>query len=77
MNLHIDRLRLYAPASTGAVGERLARLIAGGLAEAPALPAGGRIETIKAKVTEETQTVTDELSRKIVAEILRQLNRSI
>jgi hypothetical protein len=77
MNWYIDRLRLYMPDAPGDGGERLARLVGGGLAKAPKAAAGGHVEAITAKVTEETPTVTDELSRKIVAEILRQLNRSI
>jgi hypothetical protein len=77
MNWYIDRLRLYTPASTDGGSERLARLVAGGLAEALKANAGGHVEAITATATEETSTAMDELSRKIVEEILRQLNRSI
>ncbi len=75
MDLYIGRLRLNAPASAGADAERLSRLVADGLAGAPG-PAR-RVESMQAGVEAPPETVTEALSRRIVEEILRQLERMI
>ena len=74
MNICIDRLRLNAPGLAEEDAERLALLIANGLAaQVDSLEVPCQVERIQANVPAVNQTPA-ELSRLIVAEILRQLS---
>jgi len=77
VDMWIDRVRLNVSGlAAGPDGERLARLVAQGLAAADVGGESRHIERIEAKVAAGKDTVTDELSRMIVAEILRQSSRT-
>ena len=77
MDIHIDRLSLHAPGVAGPDAERLARQVANGLAGAAGSWPGPRyVESIQANLTSGRGTVTEELSARIVAEILRRVNRT-
>lgn len=75
MNTYIDRLRLNAPGLAEPDAERLALLVANGLAAGSGLLAVGRqVDGIEANITVPPDTPAGELAGIIVAEILRQLN---
>ena len=77
MDIHIGRLRLNAPGVAGPDAERLAQQGANGLAGAAgSWPGPSYIESVEANLTSGKETVTEELSARIVTEILRQLNRT-
>ena len=77
VDIRIDRLRLNVTGlAAGPDGERLATLVAQSMAAADISGESRHIERIDARVAAGEHTVTEELSRMIVAEILRQSSRS-
>jgi hypothetical protein len=75
LNLYIGRLRLSAPGLAEPDAERLGLLVANGLAaQIDPLTGGGRVDVIEANIAADSGTSGTELSGRIVAEILRQLN---
>ena len=77
VDMRIDRLRLNVTGlATSPDGARLATLVAQGLAAADVSGESRNIERIDARVAAGEHTVTEELSRMIVAEIRRQSSRT-
>jgi hypothetical protein len=77
VDMRIDRLRLNVSGfAAGPDGERLATLVAQGLAAAHVGGESRHIERIETRIAAGEHTVTEELSRMIVAEIRRQSSRT-
>ena len=76
--INIDRLALKLSGLSEREGHRLARLIAEGLAQAD-IPntAPHRLETLRVNLTAPADGHADRLSQQIVADILRQLERTL
>lgn len=74
-DLTIERLSLHLSGLSEAEGERLARLIADGLAHA-SMPGSENRDAMKAAVTAFPGGDMQELSERIVTDVVRQLDRS-
>jgi hypothetical protein len=76
--IDIDRLTLKLSGLSEREGQRLARLIAEGLAQAD-IPntAPRRLETLRVNLTAPADGNVDRLSQQIVADVLRQLERTL
>lgn len=76
--INIERLSLKLSGVAEGEGQRLARLIAEGLGVASVpIDSSRHLDAIRLRVTARPGTSADELSRQIVADLLRQLARSI
>jgi len=75
--LSIDRLTLQVPGYSEAEGRRLALAVADGLAAAGLPGATGDVSTLRVDLTAGAGAGSDWLAGQIVAEILRQLERSV
>ncbi len=76
-DLNIDRLSLHLSGMGEADGARLARLLADGLANASMAESGGEIGVMRAQVSAPTGSNLQELSDRIVADLLRQLGGAV
>lgn len=72
----IDRLLLDIPGSSAEHGRKVAMLVAGGLANAGALPSGGDLPTLRVTITADHSTDPASLARHIVEATLRDLART-
>ncbi len=78
-NLRVERLALQLPDVGEADGRRLARLIGEGLA-ASSLPGGGAntaLDRLNVHVTARPGDTMETLARQVVADLLRQLERTL
>ncbi len=75
--IDIDRLTLKLSGLSEREGQRLARLIAAGLTQADVPNATSRLETLRVNLTAPADGNVDRLSQQIVADILRQLERTL
>lgn len=76
--INIGRLTLKLSGLSEGEGQRLARLIAEGLATAPGPTGSSRhLDALQADVSAWPGIETDDLSKQIVADLLRQLDRSV
>ena len=74
----IDRLTLKLSGISERDAQRLARLIAEGLGTVPISPEGAHhLDTMRVKVAASPGSSVDMLTQQIVAEVLRQLERSL
>jgi hypothetical protein len=73
--IRIDRLSLQVPGLSAAEGRRLALQVAEGLGALGAAGGGRDIPTVRVDLTAASKTSMDELAVKIVAEVLRQVDR--
>jgi hypothetical protein len=73
--IQIDRIKIEIPGGSVAGGQRIALLVAAGLAEAGALPAAGDIPAVQIELTADANANESELAQGIVAAMLRQLQR--
>ena len=75
-DLTIERLSLHLSGISEGEGQRLARLIADGLAQV-SISGGENRDAMSAAITAPTGTDMQQLSERIVADVVRQLDRSI
>ena len=76
--IDIDRLSLRLSGISGGDGQRLARLIAEGLAASPiGIEGTHHLDTMQVNVTARPGSSMDMLSQRIVADVLRQLERTL
>lgn len=75
-DLTIERLSLHLSGLSEGEGQRLARLIADGLAQVP-ISGGENRDVMNAAITASPGVDMQELSERIVADVVRQLDRSI
>jgi hypothetical protein len=75
-DLTIERLSLHLSGLSEGEGQRLARLIADGLAQV-SISGGENRDVMNAAITASPGVDMQELSRRIVADVVRQLDRSI
>ena len=76
--IDIDRLSLRLSGISGGDGQRLARLIAEGLAASPiGIEGTHHLDTMQVNVTARPGSSMDMLSQQIVADVLRQLERTL
>jgi hypothetical protein len=73
----IDRLSLHLSGITESDGRSLTRLIAEGLADASLPSGGGQMEWMQSSVAASPGASPATLSERIVADLVRQLARSI
>jgi hypothetical protein len=77
MDVYIDRLRLVAAGMAEPDAERLGILVANALAaNAGAVTSAGESESVDVNVQAGRGMAADAISQRIVAEIVRQLNRT-
>ena len=77
-DISIDRLSVTLSGSSAGDGERLARPIAEKLAAAsPSLQASGQRESIKVELPEAKGSNLDQLAEQVVADLVRQLGRTL
>jgi hypothetical protein len=76
-DFNIDRLSLHLSGMGEAEGQRLARLVADGLANASMVEVGGEIGAMRSQVSASTGSDLQELSDRIVADLLRQLGAAV
>jgi len=76
--INIDRLSLRLSGISGGDGQHLARLIAEGLAAAPiGIEGTHHLDAMQVNVTARPGSSMDMLSQRIVADVLRQLERTL
>lgn len=75
--LEIERLTLHLSGLSEGEGRHLARLIADGLASAPLPESAGSRSSMSSQITARTGDDVQELSQQILADLLRQLQRSL
>jgi hypothetical protein len=75
-DLTIERLSLHLSGLSEGEGQRLARLIADGLAQV-SISGGENRDAMNAVITASPGVDMQELSERIVADVVRQLDRSI
>jgi hypothetical protein len=75
-DLTIERLSLHLSGLSESEGHRLARLIADGLAQV-SISGGENRDVMSAAITASPGVDMQELSERIVADVVRQLDRSI
>jgi len=76
--IDIDRLSLRLSGISGSDGQRLARLIAEGLAASPiGIEGTHHLDAMQVNVTARPGSSMDMLSQQIVADVLRQLERTL
>jgi hypothetical protein len=75
-DLTIERLSLHLSGLSEGEGQRLARLIADGLAQV-SISGGENRDVMNAAITASPGVDMQELSERIVADVVRQLDRSI
>ena len=75
-DLTIERLSLHLSGLSEGEGQRLARLIADGLAQV-SISGGENRDVMNAAITVSPGVDMQELSERIVADVVRQLDRSI
>jgi len=76
--INIDRLSLRLSGISGGDGQRLARLIAEGLAASPiGIEGTHHLDAMQVNVTARPGSSMDMLSQQIVADVLRQLERTL
>jgi LPS sulfotransferase NodH len=75
-DVSIGRLSLYLSGLSEAEGNRLVRLIAEGLAAAPAATAATSHDALRSSVNLSPATSMQELADQVVADLLRQMKAS-
>jgi hypothetical protein len=75
-DLTIERLSLHLTGLSEGEGQRLARLVADGLAQV-SISGGENRDVMNAAITVSPGVDMQELSERIVADVVRQLDRSI
>jgi hypothetical protein len=76
-DLSIERLSLHLSGLSEADGRRLTRMIADGLAVASVLNAADQHDALHSRITPRPGSSLQEISDQVVADLLRQLQRSV
>jgi hypothetical protein len=74
--IHIDRMEMEIPGVSSEEGQRLALLVAAGLAVAGAMPAAGDIPVLQIDLVVGNNFSESELAQRIIAATLNHLQRT-